>query len=52
MTLEEKVLEIRLKIRRFKIKYEKELQQKSEKEKAIFVFDENDPHLKKINEQH
>ena len=36
--LEEKVLEIRLKIRKFKIKYEKELEP-TEKDKAVFVFD-------------
>ena len=48
--LEEKVLEIRLKIRKFKIKYEKELEQPTEKDKAVFVFDKDNPHLLRKND--
>jgi hypothetical protein len=47
--LEEKVLEIRLKIRKFKIKYEKELEP-TEKDKAVFVFDKDNPHLLRKND--
>jgi len=46
--LEEKVIEIRLKIQKFRNKYKKELEQ-TDKDKAVLVFDKNDPHLLKKN---
>ena len=45
MDLEEKVSLIRMRIERFKKKFEKELSEEAEKDKALFVFDKDHPHL-------
>ena len=45
MDLEEKVSLIRMRIERFKKKFEKELSEKTEKDKALFVFNKDHRHL-------
>ena len=45
MDLEEKESLIRIRIERFKKKFEKELSEETEKDKALFVFDKDHPHL-------
>lgn len=47
MDLENKVLLIQMRIKKFRNKFKKDLEQKTEKEKAIFVFDENGSYLLK-----
>ena len=50
MDLENKVLLIQMRIKKFRNKFKKELEQKTEKEKAIFVFNENGSYLLKRSE--
>ena len=51
MELEVKVSLIRMRIERFKKKFEKELSEETEKDKALFVFDKDHPHLlRKVEE--
>ena len=45
MDLEEKVALIRIRIERFRKKFADELEEETEQDKAIFVFDKEDPHL-------
>ena len=47
--LEEKVWQIRLRINKLKFELKDVLEEKTDKEKAVFVYDEKDPHL--INEK-
>ena len=45
--LEEKVWQIRLRINKLKFELKDVLEEKTDKEKAIFIFDKDDPHLLK-----
>ena len=47
--LEEKVYEIRLKINKLKHELKEIMEQKTDKEKAIFVYDKEDPHFLRKN---
>jgi hypothetical protein len=47
MDLEQKVLLLKLRISRFKIDFKKELEKETEKDKAIFMFDKDEPYLLK-----
>tara|TARA_R100001015_G_C4606764_1_gene161821 strand:+ start:54 stop:224 length:171 start_codon:yes stop_codon:yes gene_type:complete len=51
MDLEEKVIRLRMRINKFKKKFEKELVKETEKEKAIFVFDEKESYLVRNNNE-
>lgn len=50
MDLEEKVVLLRIRIEKFRKKFAKELGEKTEKEKAIFIFDKDDPYLSRNTE--
>ena len=50
MDLENKVLLLQMRIKKFRNKFKKELEQKTEKDKAIFVFNENGSYLLKRSE--
>ena len=45
MDLEEKVVLLRIRIEKFRKEFSKELKEETDQDKAIFVFDKNDPHL-------
>ena len=45
MDLEEKVVLLRIRIEKFRKEFAKELEEETEKEKAIFIFDKDDPYL-------
>jgi len=45
--LEDKVWQIRLRINKLKFELKDVLEEKTDKEKAIFIFDKDDPHLLK-----
>jgi hypothetical protein len=45
--LEEKVWQLRLRINKLKFELKDVLEEKTEQEKAIFIFDKDDPHLLK-----
>lgn len=49
MDLEEKVIRIRMRINKFKQKFKKELLKQTEKDKAIFVFNEKESYLVRKN---
>ena len=48
--LEDKVLMLKLRLRKFRKDFEHILKQQSEKDKAVLVFDKDDPHLVKKEE--
>ena len=50
--LEDKVLMLKMRLSKFKKDYEEILKQETEKDKAVLVFDIDDPHLLIKNEQH
>tara|TARA_R100000742_G_C4205804_1_gene33586 strand:- start:125 stop:289 length:165 start_codon:yes stop_codon:yes gene_type:complete len=45
MDLEEKVLLLRMRINKMKNDLKEILEKKTDKDKAIFIFDKDDPHL-------
>ena len=45
MDLEEKVLLLRMRINKMKNDLKEILEEKTDKDKAIFIFDKDDPHL-------
>jgi len=45
MDLEEKVILLRIRIEKFRKEFAKELEEKTDKDKAIFIFNKDDPHL-------
>lgn len=45
MNLEEKVVLLRIRIEKFRKEFAKELGEETEKEKAIFIYDKDDPYL-------
>ena len=45
MDLEEKVILLRIRIEKFRKEFSKELREETDRDKVIFVFDKNDPHL-------
>ena len=49
MDLEEKVIRLRIRINKFKKQFEKELIKETEKDKAIFVFNEKESYLVRRN---
>lgn len=44
--LEDKVLMLKLRLRKFRKDFELILKQQTEKDKAVFVFNDKEPHLK------
>ncbi len=50
MDLEEKVIRLKMRINKFKIQFKKELVKKTEKDKAIFVFNEKESYLVRRND--
>ena len=45
MDLEEKVILLRIRIEKFRKEFAKELEEETDKDKAIFIFDKDDPYL-------
>ena len=45
MDLEEKVYYLKLRINKLKFELKEIFEERTEKEKAIFIFDKDDPHL-------
>tara|TARA_X000001382_G_scaffold13716_1_gene8888 strand:- start:446 stop:604 length:159 start_codon:yes stop_codon:yes gene_type:complete len=48
--LEEKVYQIRLRINKLKHDLKEQLEKRTEKEKAVFIFDKKDPHFLRKND--